>query len=438
LTTIFRVGQIIKSGNPGDNIKIVKHLNGGTQGEIHLVAMGDGRQLALKWYRPEYLMLDTGLRNRLEDLVRRGPPSDKFAWPLHIVESRGIPGFGYLMTLIEDRFVNLRDYLTAAQSGMSFSAIANAGYELATAFGILHTNGLCYHDISYSNVFVDPRDGDIIICDNDNVDVNGRPGVMAGSPAFKAPEIVRGQALPNAQSDLHSLAVLLFFLLMVHDPLEGRAVAAWPAANMPDAIMHLYGTHPIFIWHPTDESNRPVPGHDDNAIAWWPIYPSFLRELFTIAFTSGLSDPNHGRVTESVWRMAMVRLRDAVFHCSGCSVENYDDDTQASLRCWSCETTLARPARLRGWANSVVLRPGKTIVPHHIDSRQRFVFAPALAQITTKPGEPNRLGLCNISQRHWTTTFKDGSQLIVAPARTLALIPGARVDFNAGHGEIMA
>lgn len=40
----------------------------------------------------------------------------------------------------------------------------------------LHAKGFCYRDINFNNVFIDANTGDILICDNDNVDVNGVVG----------------------------------------------------------------------------------------------------------------------------------------------------------------------------------------------------------------------------------------------------------------------
>ncbi len=65
------------------------------------------------------------------------------------------------------------------------------------------------------------RLGDILICDNDNVTSEKHADKsILGTPRFMAPEIVRGDGLPNVQSDLFSLSVLLFYMFMVHHPLK--------------------------------------------------------------------------------------------------------------------------------------------------------------------------------------------------------------------------
>ena len=85
-----------------------------------------------------------------------------------------------------------------------------------------------------------------------------------------------------------------------------------------------------------------MPGYHDNALVFWPIYPKFLRDLFTQAFTVGLHDMQHGRVHDSVWQRAMVRLRDAIFECPFCHAENFYDadhakgpDSGEPVKCWA-------------------------------------------------------------------------------------------------------
>lgn len=62
-------------------------------------------------------------------------------------------------------------------------------------------------------MFFDPDTGDVLICDNDNVSANGIDNSSVyGTPRFMAPEIVMGQAKPSRNTDLYSLAVLLFYM----------------------------------------------------------------------------------------------------------------------------------------------------------------------------------------------------------------------------------
>jgi DNA-binding helix-hairpin-helix protein with protein kinase domain len=412
-------------------------LGAGGQGEVYRAEMA-GHAIALKWYYPHAATAQQ--RMSLEGLARKGPPSSRFLWPLDLAAANGIPGFGYLMPLREARFHPVVD-LMKGRIDPGFRALATAGFELAHSFLQLHSKGLCYRDVSFGNLFVDSRTGEILICDNDNVAVDGdpRPGVL-GTPRFMAPEVVRGEALPGTQSDLFSLAVLLFYLFVLHHPLEGLKEHRIHSFDLP-AMTQLYGTEPVFIFDPIDRSNRPVPGYHDNALALWPIYPQSFRDLFTRAFTAGISDAEHGRVRESEWRSAMIRLRDSILYCGNCGVENFHDPERlkatAQLSCWSCGVDLRLPFRIRIGRSVVLLNHDTQLFPHHIDEQRMYDFSHPVAATSQHPSRPGVWGLKNLSADTWSfQTAGDPAPAPVDPGRTLPLSDGTRINFGKSEGEI--
>lgn len=81
--------------------------------------------------------------------------------------------------------------------------------------------------MSFGNAFFDLKTGEVLICDNDNVTINGQDICrVIGTARFMVPEVVRGETRPCTQTDLYSISVLLFYLLMVHHPLEGKQEAS--------------------------------------------------------------------------------------------------------------------------------------------------------------------------------------------------------------------
>jgi len=135
--------------------------------------------------------------------------------------------------------------------------------------------GLAYRDISYGNFFIDPDCGDGLICDLDNVGIDGQPhNDVGGTMKFMALEIVRGEASPTAQTDLYSLALLQHFIFMMAHPLEGQKEAMIECMG-PVEQRRLYGKEPVNIAHPQDKSNRPMRGRHQNMLDFWPIYPRF-------------------------------------------------------------------------------------------------------------------------------------------------------------------
>lgn len=224
MSEILSIGQTVRTESSKIACTVEKFLAGGGQGEVYQASLGN-QKIALKWYFPHYLQYEIQQRERLEKAIGLGAPSEKFLWPMELASAADVPSFGYIMQLREPRYTSFVD-LMKRRVEPSFAALATAGFQLADSFFQLHAKGLCYRDISFGNVFFDPNTGDILICDNDNVSVDGegKSGIL-GTPRFMAPEIVRGEALPSAQTDLFSLSVLLFYMFMVHHPLEGQKEA---------------------------------------------------------------------------------------------------------------------------------------------------------------------------------------------------------------------
>jgi len=411
-----------------------KLLGSGGQGEVWQTGL-DGRPVAVKVYHRHTAA--PAQREALERLAAKAPPAHYFLWPLAMVEDPAGPSFGYVMELRAARFRPLHDFL-ARRVTPSFRSLLNAAWQLADGFLVLHSEGLCYRDISFGNIFFDPDNGDIRICDNDNVDISGSAvGGILGTPRFMAPEIVRGEASPSAQTDLYSLAVLLFYMLMGGHPLDGEREARIRCMDGP-ALAKLYGFEPLYIFHPADASNRPRPGIHDNPIALPPLYPPAIRELFLRSFTDGLDSPSR-RVRESEWRKAVSRARDLILPCSCGAQSFYDPDllrAGTAQKCWSCARPLPPGARMRIGADIVLLTLGARLYPWHVglaaDGDE------AIAEVAAHPGNPAILGLRNLTADTWTLTRPDGTVATIPPGRAATVATGVRINFGTVSGEIRA
>jgi len=429
---ILKSGQQVRTSSSRGNCVVEKFLGSGGQGEVYQ-AQRDGKPVALKWYYPSSATPDQ--QKALETLIKIGAPSDRFLWPTELATASATSGFGYVMPLRDRRYRSIVD-LMKRRIEPSFRALATAGLELSHSYLQLHTKGLCYRDISFGNAFFDPGSGEILICDNDNVTIDNQSrSAVYGTPRFMAPEIVRGDAVPSTQTDLFSLAVLLFYMFVMHHPLEGRKELAIKCLDLP-AMKKLYGTEPLFIFDPSDDSNAPDPQYQRNALAFWTVYPRFLRDVFTKAFTDGIRDPQHGRVRESHWRAVMVRLRDSIIYCTHCNAENFHDADDDNDRCWSCRRQLRLPPRVRIGKNFVMLNHDTFLFAHHVDEEKKYDFSHAVAAVTRHPVDPEIWGLKNLSLETWSTTNHIGEVKDVSPGRSVTLALGTRINFGHAEGEI--
>ncbi len=416
----------------GSRISAERELGSGGQGVVWKASDG-GKPVAVKLYHKETATTDQ--REVLERLVAKGPPAPQFLWPLAMVTDATTCTYGYVMPLRPPNFRALEDFM-ARRIEPSLRALLTAGHQLTDAFLRLHSNGLCYRDISFANVFFDPNTGDVLICDNDNVDISGTvKGGVLGTPRFMAPEVVRREGVPSDETDRYSLAVLLFFLLFGGHPLDGERESKIRCLDVP-ALERLYGTSPLYIWDPSDPSNRPVPGVHDNPIAFQALYPAALMALFHRSFTDGLHYPTK-RVRESEWRKAFAAGIDSIWLC-GCGAENfYEAGTAATQkRCWACQKSLVLPPRIRLGANVVLLNRSTVLRSPHVGKSEQD--DPAVGEVLENPRSPGVFGLKNLSQDAWTLTKPDGAVLDVPPGRAAPIIDGNRINFGLVTGEIRA
>lgn len=416
----------------GTPVRVQKLLGTGGQGEVWLAEMA-GTPVAVKLYHRH--IATPAQRAVIERLIQKGPPAKHFLWPKQLVNDPSSAAYGYVMDLREKRFRSLEDFM-ARRIEPGFRTLLTAAWQLADGFLRLHSQGLCYRDISFGNVFFDPANGDVRICDNDNVDIPGpASGGILGTPRFMAPEVVRREELPSDQTDRYSLAVLLFYMLMGGHPLDGRREAQIHCLDVP-ALEKLYGFDPLYIFDTKNSSNRPIPGIHNNPIAFHPLYPPEIRDLFLRSFTEGLRFPVK-RVRESEWRKAFARAIDGIFPCV-CRAENFCDPatvlSQNAGTCWSCKRALALPARIRFEGGVVVLTRETRLFGRHVGVAQDN--EEVIADVTQNPANPALFGLRNLGEKEWTLTRADGSLADVPPGRSVSLVHGNKINFGQATGEI--
>lgn len=407
-------------------LRILRGLGGGTQGQVFAVDSGDG-PLALKWYLPACIARDPQLRRRLQQSISLGAPNGDFLWPLALLEptaaSRSLirhsaSGFGYLMPLRSPAFVGAHLH-AGGRIEISLQNVLRACFFLADGFHQLHLKGLCYKDISLGNLFLEAASGQILICDNDNVDIDGQgQGGVLGTPGFMAPEVLLGQSRPGASSDLFSLAVLLFRLLTRHDPFRGRRELAIRCLDEP-ARRRLYGEEALFIFDPSDPGNRPDPIEHAAALLTWPIYPPPLQALFTQSFGEGLRHPQQRALTGQ-WKQALSRCLDQRQLCSACGQEVFPEPGRRTC-CWNCVSALEPPLQLLLPHGRVSAAAGNELQPHHFDPLAGEDLRSPLARLVAHPSDPALLGLQNLSASRWQGQLRDGRTIALEPGKTCNL-----------------
>ena len=265
----------------GGNVKVTKYLAEGGQGSVYVVDY-NGEKKALKWYKKSALgKSPAAFYDNIKQNVMRGSPSPEFLWPLDITE--WVDGtFGYIMDLRPEGYYEVTEFMLRHVKFKSFRTVIDAALHIVSAYRILHNEGYSYLDLNDGNFFINPQNGQVLICDNDNVAPEGTDTGIIGKPRYMAPEIVLGKNKPNSLSDRFSMSVILYILFCLNHPLEGKRylVPGLTAAHQEK----LYGSEALFMMDPDDNSNGPHPVIHKNSITMWRCLPEYMRKIFISAF----------------------------------------------------------------------------------------------------------------------------------------------------------
>ncbi len=397
----FRKGDKITLIN-GDVAKVIEKLGEGGQGAVYKVKICK-KEYALKWYHKNAIGNIKKFYKNLENNIAHGAPSGAFLWPLFLTEQIG-GSFGYVMELRPKNYKEFSDFLLARVRFSSLCAAVNAALNITNGFRELHRRGFSYQDLNDGNFFIDPSNGNVLICDNDNVAPYGENLGIAGKARYMAPEVVRNKKKPDIMTDRFSLTVVLFRLLFLDHPLEGRRVVESPCLTE-ELELKYYGKDPIFIYDKTDDTNRPVRGVHANALRFWPLYPKFIREKFEMALSKDVMQGKVPRPTDNDWQIAFTQLRDCIVTCP-CGGETFLDLTGDSL-CVNCGAKIPKPPVLRTQNRyTVALFPGITLYRCHID-QDSDDYKEISGEIIRNPKQPAIWGLRNLSEQAWNVEYKD-------------------------------
>ncbi|MDR0991697.1 MAG: hypothetical protein LBL87_02210 [Ruminococcus sp.] len=189
---------------------------------------------------------------------------------------------------------------------------------LARSVRRLHQAGLAHSDLSNNNVLIDPVTGNCIVIDIDGLVVPGiYPPEVAGTRGYIAPEVLETfdraasdprKVTPNAKTDLHALAVLIYEYLFFRHPLIGPKIHSTVSAEEDDRLA--LGERAVFIEDPNDDSNRPK-----NLFPTIKELGPVLEKLFLRAFCEGLHNPML-RPSAMEWERGLAATWDLLHKCN--------------------------------------------------------------------------------------------------------------------------
>lgn len=412
----LKVGQKINLTS-GGAVTIIKELGRGGQGIVYLVDL-NGEKKALKWYLKSP---DDKFYKNLQQNVINGAPSEAFLWPEYLTE-RQFGSCGYIMKLRPTNYFEFSNFLLAKKTFASYTAMLAAAMKICNGFMMLHRFGYSYQDLNDGNFFIDPKTGDVLICDNDNVMPQGEKSGIMGKARYMAPEIVAG-GVPDKYSDRFSLTVILFMLFYANHPFEGAKTVACPC--MTESFeKKFYGSEAVFIYDTGDNSNRPVRGIHTNVIRRWPAFPGKLREIFTTELGQDRLKNPQTRLMESQWEKAISSIRDRLVRCPHCGEETFVEDVEAPI-CMDCGKSIDHKQTLV-IGNREIILTAKTFV--YIDNDNH-----PDCEVIAHPQEAGLLLLKNISKASWTAETPSGKIKLVEPDGIMPVKNGIKISFTNMH-----
>ena len=291
---------------------------------------------------------------------------------------------------------------------------------LADCFLQLHAQGLCYRDISLGNVFFDPETGQPLdLRQRQRRHRRREPAAGARDARFMAPEIVRGEAQPSTATDLYSLAVLIFYLLMFHHPLQGRRELGFPCFDR-DAETRALRHRPAVRLRPRRRLQRPDPVDPRRGPGVLAAVPAVPARRLHPGVHRRPARTRRGACARASGAPTSSRLLDGIVVCA-CGRENLTDDGVPLGPCWSCQRDLPPPVRLGSVRACSCSTPAPSVTRHHL--RRDYDYDEVVGEVVAHP--PGRTcGACATRHRAWRATGPDGDEQEVA-ARPQPR-PGAR------------
>jgi serine/threonine protein kinase len=407
-------------------ITVEQKIGEGGQGAVYQVDY-NGKPKALKWYSGKKIKNPDKFYANLENNIKRERPTGAFLWPEDITVKMG-GAFGYIMDLRPPEYRDFSKFLIGREGFASITAMTNAALHITAGFRELHLKGYSYQDLNDGNFFINPKNGDVLICDNDNVSEYGKNSGIAGKARYMAPEIVARGARPDIKTDRFSLSVVLFLLWTNNHPLEGKA--ACPVCMDAKHEKRIYGENPVFIFDPDDNSNRPVQGLHKGAISRWPYLPLYAREMFIKAFSKDVLANPANRIIEQEWLRLFIRMRSEIYKCP-CG-EVYFADPVTPNPCPSCGKTSAFQYYIKTYRYNLPVHRRTKLYACHTE-KDSDDFEALTGEVAAQGGD---FELKNASGKNWNVTI-DGNTTTLAPNAAVTLKKGMNISFGGAEAEII-
>lgn len=400
----LRNGQVVATSE-GERYTVAAFLGRGGQGDVYRVQGREG-EFALKWFHAESFLKKINAEAFYKNIARNvengvphlssGDTATQFIWPQKLVEWQ-LGSFGYIMPLFQSGFSPLAEVIMGRRKEADGSLTplvwkswfirVTAALNLVRAFEILHASGLSYQDLNEGGFAINMDNGDVMICDCDNVSPDQSNLGILGVLNYMAPEVARREKLPDHYTDQYSLAIILFRLFFHNHPMEGEeSIFLHSDAQLSrrDADLAIYGTNPHYCLDSRSRINPPDKRTHGDVRRLCRTYPAVLMKAFERVFTEGVSSPM-ARLTATEWRKVLLQVRDFLVQVGGREQFCYTPG-QSALPAGCRKLVYAG-------GKTVLCMPNKLLYSYHLSEYGADFKTPVAKIIETK--KPGVIGLYN-------------------------------------------
>ncbi len=217
-------------GQKFGNYQAISLLGEGGMGAVYLAEHpGIGRRVAVKVLHKNYIQDE----NLLTRFLNEARAANAIRHPniIEILDSGTTPeGTPYLvMELLEGESLGTRIRRIGA---LSLPVAVEFAYQTASALGAAHKKGIVHRDLKPDNLYIinDPHEPDrerIKVLDfgiaklqqgSTTDSVKTRTGTLMGTPIYMSPEQCRGTRTVDHRSDIYSLGIIFFEMLVGQPP----------------------------------------------------------------------------------------------------------------------------------------------------------------------------------------------------------------------------
>ena len=293
----LKSGDILFDVN-SNKMSVNRFLINRCYGELYEVTYnGNGEKLI--WYHSKLDDLeDNGQYIWLTKMIENGPPSRGWIWPEALTKKYG-SSYGYIEPLLPKNSEHLSFY-SFRRNTNSGRLLCKCCINLAHVFSDVHDAGLCFKNIDVPDFFFAPNTGELLIHGFENIALQNSTTDYAVAIRIASPEMVEGDRHVNKYTDLFSLSIMFYELLMGAHPFEGEKALSNPALTQ-EIVKNIYGKKAVFVFDPYDDSNRPAKIGGAIMSRRWEILPNKIKEAFVKAFSRELIIHPDMRITESEW-----------------------------------------------------------------------------------------------------------------------------------------